>query len=244
MRNIKITLSYEGTNFFGWQTQPGKRTVQETTQEALAKLLGHEINLRASSRTDAGVHALGQVANFRTPNPLPIEKILSGTNAFLPEEIAIRQAEEVSVDFDANRDARRKLYRYSLYQSRIPDPFSRSHTYQVRQELNLEEMKAAATVLLGTHDFRCFETDWPNRESSVRTMNHVSLSRMGPWIWLDIEGDGFLYNMVRAIMGTLLEIGRGFWPRERMREIVDGQDRKLAGPTVPPHGLYLVRVTY
>jgi tRNA pseudouridine38-40 synthase len=245
MRNIKLTLSYDGTEFNGWQTQPGLRTVQETLEAAIAAVTGEErVRVIASGRTDAGVHALGQVVNFRTVCGLAPDVLLRAVNAHLPPEVVVREAADVPASFDANRDARRKLYRYVIHDGAVHDPFLRRYYCQSRCRLDADAMRRAAEPLCGQHDFRSFETEWPNRRSSVRTITHLTVSRFGDWIWLDVEADGFLYNMVRAIAGTLMNVGRGYWPESRVAEVLRAEDRTLAGPTAPAEGLFLVRVSY
>jgi tRNA pseudouridine38-40 synthase len=245
MRNIKITLSYDGTDYFGWQTQPGRPTVQETLEKAIAQLTGEErVVVNASGRTDSGVHAVGQVANFRSAMRIAAEKLVPAINAHLPADIVIASAEEVPESFDAGRDATAKLYRFVMHDGPVPSPFLRRYCCQSQQPLDAAAMARASVVLLGRHDFRCFETEWPNRLSSVRTITHLTVNRVGHYIWLDVEADGFLYNMVRAIAGTLMNVGRGFWPETQAGEILRAQDRTLAGPTAPAAGLFLMRVHY
>jgi tRNA pseudouridine38-40 synthase len=245
MRNIKLTLSYDGTDFNGWQTQPGYRTVQETVEAAIAKLTGElTIRVNASGRTDAGVHAVGQVANFYTTSHLSADTLLRAINAHLPEDVVVREAVDVPEAFDASHDAVRKLYRYVIHDGAVPNPFLRRYACQSRHKLNTDAMRCAAEPLKGRHDFHSFETNWPNRMSSVRTITHLALCRVGDWIWLDVEADGFLYNMVRAIAGTLINVGRGYWPVSQVAGILDAEDRAQAGPTAPAQGLFLMRVTY
>lgn len=245
MRNIKLTISYDGTDFSGWQTQPGYRTVQKTLEGAIAELTGEAcIRLNASGRTDAGVHAVGQVANFSTATHHSPDVILRAVNARLPADVILKEAVEVPREFDANRHAVRKLYRYVIHDGPAPDIFLRRFSCHSHHALDAAAMRRAAECLKGRHDFRCFETEWPNRASSVRTITHLGLSRMGEWLWLDVEADGFLYNMVRAIAGTLMNAGRGYWPESRVAEILEAGERKLAGPTAPAAGLFLMRVTY
>jgi tRNA pseudouridine38-40 synthase len=245
MRNIKLTLGYDGSEFSGWQTQPGFRTVQETLERAIAGLTGEtRIRVNASGRTDAGVHAVGQVVNFYTTSHYPPEVLVRGINAHLPADVVVRAAAEVAQAFDANRDARRKLYRYVIHDGPVPDPFLRRYQYQTRWRLDAAAMRSAAEALRGRHDFHSFETGWPNRMSSVRTVTHLAVSRVGDWIWLDVEADGFLYNMVRAIAGTLVNVGRGYWPESEVADILRAEDRRRAGPTAPAQGLFLMRVTY
>jgi tRNA pseudouridine38-40 synthase len=244
MRNFKFTLSYDGTEFNGWQTQPGFRTVQSELERAIAAVIGAPAHANASGRTDAGVHAVGQVVNFHADTRLNPETLQRAVNANLPDDVVVRQAEDVHQAFDANRDAVRKLYRYVIRDNPIPDPFLRRHAYWIRQQLDAQEMARAAQSLVGQHDFHSFESEWPNRASSVRTITHLSVNRAGESIWIDVEADGFLYNMVRAIAGTLINVGRGFWPESKVADILAAEDRKVAGPTAPACGLFLMRVTY
>jgi tRNA pseudouridine38-40 synthase len=245
MRNLRLTLSYDGTDFHGWQFQPGQRTVQEALEQAIAALTGEpHVRVNASGRTDAGVHAVGQVVNFYTTTTHTPDVVLRAVNARLPPDLVVTAAAEAPLDFDANRDARRKLYRYVIHDGPVPCPFLRKYCCHSKRCLDVSAMRQAAACLRGTHDFHSFETEWPNRASSVRTVTHLALSRAGDWIWLDVEADGFLYNMVRAIAGTLMNVGRGYWPAEHVQEILDATDRTLAGPTAPAQGLFLMRVTY
>jgi tRNA pseudouridine38-40 synthase len=245
MRNIKLTLSYDGTDFFGWQTQPSFRTVQETLEQAITKLTGEErVRVNASGRTDTGVHAVGQVANFFTTSHLAADVMVRAINAHLPNDVVVRNADDVPQAFDANHDAVRKLYRYVIHDGAVPSPFMRRYCCQSRHPLDAAAMARAALPLRGRHDFHSFETDWPNRMSSVRTVTHLAVNRAGAYIWIDVEADGFLYNMVRAIAGTLINIGRGYWPESEVEKILRAEDRTQAGPTAPAQGLFLMRVTY
>ena len=244
MRNLKLTLSYDGTDFHGWQTQPGYRTVQETLETAVGRLTGERVRLNASGRTDAGVHAVGQVANFYSETRHSCETLVRAINAHLPEDVVVRACEDVPQSFDANKDALRKLYRYVIHDGPVPDPFLRRYCCRSRHRLDAAAMARASRCLVGRHDFHSFETEWPNRMCSIRTITHLSVNRFGETIWIDVEADGFLYNMVRAIAGTLMNVGRGFWPESRVEEILKAEDRRDAGPTAPPQGLFLMRVTY
>lgn len=244
LRNIKLTVSYDGSDFNGWQTQPGFRTVQETLEHAIHTLTGEKVHANASGRTDAGVHAVEQVVNFFTASHLAPAILVRAINANLPADVVVRRAAEAPQAFDANHDAQRKLYRYVIHDGPTPDPFMRKYCFHTRRRLNVEAMRQAAEPLKGRHDFHSFETDWPNRMSSVRTITHLALNRCGDWIWLDVEADGFLYNMVRAIAGTLINVGRGHWPVSQVAQILMAEDRREAGPTAPAQGLFLMRVKY
>lgn len=244
MRNIKLTLSYDGTDFAGWQVQPGRRTVQEVLEKAISAVTQERIRCNVSGRTDAGVHALGQVVNFYTASGLAVDKLVRAINAHLPPDVVVRHAEEVPQAFDANRDARGKWYRYYLHIGEVRPLFLRRYVWHVLWKLDLSKMQQASQTLLGRHDFRSFETEWPNRMSSVRNIIYLEWRQQGALIWLDIAADGFLYNMVRAIVGTVVNVGRGYWPVERVAEILQAQDRRLAGPTAPPQGLFLMAVWY
>lgn len=245
MRNLKLTIRYDGTEFFGWQTQPGRRTVQETIEKAIGEITQQErVRLNCSGRTDSGVHAVGQVANTYLATKLSCEVLLKAINAKLPDDVSVRDVVEVPQSFCANKDAVRKLYRYVIQDGRLHDPFMRRYSWFVRQNLDVGAMSRASQCLLGRHDFRCFETEWPNRLTSVRTITGLRVNRFGEFLWIDVEADGFLYNMVRAITGTLVQVGRGFWPEHQVEEVLKAMDRRLAGPTAPPEGLFLMRVTY
>jgi len=264
MRNIRLTLAYDGSPFAGWQVQPDARTVQGELEAAIQRLTGEDVRVLSAGRTDAGVHALGQVASFQTNSTIPGEKWRPALQGQLPPEIVIRHSEDVPPDFHATFSATSKRYRYVVFNSLIDDPFLRRYTWRLNAPLDVDAMSNAAASLLGTHDFRCFETEWPNKATSVRTVMDVRLQRVAAWsVWsgapiadaeaasadlpylvFEIEADGFLYNMVRSIVGTLVNIGRGRWPIESMQQIIDAGDRSRAGETAPAQGLYLVCVKY
>lgn len=244
MRNLKLTLSYDGTDFNGWQTQPGYRTVQDTLEMALLKVTQERPFCNASGRTDGGVHALAQVVNFYTKSKLQPHVLVRALNFHLPADAKVSKVEEAVQLFDANKDAISKLYRYVILDARAPSPFMHRYAHHSKVRLDRDKMHRASRCLLGRHDFHSFETEWPNRLSSIRTIQHLSVNRVGDYIWIDIEADGFLYNMVRAIAGTLMNVGRGFWPEDCVESILHAEDRTKAGPTASPEGLYLVRVDY
>jgi tRNA pseudouridine38-40 synthase len=244
MRNIKLLLSYDGTDFFGWQRQPDRRTVQQVLEEAIGRLTGVESTVTASGRTDAGVHAVGQVVHFFTASRHPPETFVKALNAMLPHDVRVKAAWEMPQSFHATLDARVKLYRYVIDNGRIADPFQTRYAWHVFPPLDAPVMHRAAQAIKGRHDFHSFETNWPNRTSSVRTVTHVAVNRMVDFVWIDVEADGFLYNMVRSIAGTLVEVGKGKLPESKVAEIIAAEDRREAGPTAPPQGLFLVRVRY
>jgi tRNA pseudouridine38-40 synthase len=244
MRNIKLLLSYDGTDFFGWQRQPDRRTVQQVLEETIGRLTGVESNTTASGRTDAGVHAVGQVVHFYTASRHAPEVFVKALNAMLPADVRVRGAWEVPQAFHATLDAKAKLYRYVIDNGRVADPFQTRFSYHVYPRLDAAAMHRAAQALEGRHDFHSFETNWPNRTSSVRTVTHIAVNRVADFVWVDVEADGFLYNMVRSITGTLIEVGKGKWPESKVSEALAAEDRREAGPTAPPQGLFLVRVRY
>jgi tRNA pseudouridine38-40 synthase len=263
MRNIRLTIAYDGTNYVGWQVQPNGISIQTTVEKAIEKLTGEKVSLITAGRTDSGVHAFGQTASFRTSSSIPCKNIQSGLQNFLPDDIAIREAHDVDKHFHATYSAQWKRYRYIIHNSRVPDPFVRHFAYNFRSNLDVGAMHSSAQCLLGKHDFRSFESHFPNKATSVRTVMEVTVDRYagwpvwhqaeslkqttkqdGPFIWIDIVADGFLYNMVRAIVGTLVKVGRGTWSAQDVQRILECQDRSQAGDTAPPHGLYLVHVEY
>ncbi|MEZ5942248.1 MAG: tRNA pseudouridine(38-40) synthase TruA [Planctomycetaceae bacterium] len=266
-RNIRLTLSYDGTDFAGWQVQPNRRTVQGVVEHSIEKTSGESLRILAAGRTDSGVHALGQVANFRTESDIPPDRWKLALRAHLPDEVVVVESEEVDYDFHATFSAKTKRYRYVIYNHVVEFPFLKNYAWRISQELDVAAMHAAAQELIGKHDFRSFESHWPNKATSVRTVNHVSVRRVAEWpawspvatagervegestpeapfIVLEIEADGFLYNMVRTITGTLLNVGRGNWTGNDVRRILEAMNRKEAGGTAPAHGLYLVCVHY
>lgn len=264
MRNIRLTLAYDGTHYVGWQIQPNGVSVQSAVEAALREFSGCEASLIAAGRTDAGVHALGQVANFRTESPIPCRGFCAGLQMFLPDDILVRGAEEVDLAFHATHAAKRKRYRYVIDNARAAHPFLRHYAHEFHPPLDARAMHEAARVLVGTHDFCAFESHHPNTSSSVRTVFEATVGRFDGWspwsadaaearakssaagefVWIDVVADGFLYNMVRAIAGTLLRVGEHKWNAADVRRILDGKDRRHAGSTAPACGLYLVSVDY
>lgn len=249
MRTFKLLLSYDGTNYFGWQAQSGPRTVQETIEAAVTRVTGRSVRILSSGRTDAGVHALGQVAAFRVDTRLTPELLRRALNAVLPHDIAVLDISEARDDFHPIRHAVQKRYRYLIHDGPVREIFRRHYCWHYnRGRLNAEAMHRSAVPLIGTHDFSSFETAGARRKSSVRTIFDLSIERgrgdEQDWITIEVEADGFLYNMVRAIVGTLVEVGRGARPETWPAEVLRAANRQLAGPTAPPQGLFLVKVNY
>jgi len=244
MRNIKLTISYEGTQYAGWQFQKNALTIQEVIQAALKKITGAKTNLTASGRTDAGVHAEAQVANFRTRSGIPLDKLQMALNSALPGDIVITDAEEVPVRFNAQHDARSKLYRYTIYNGNFIDPFIRRYAAKVFYRLNIDSMKKAARFLEGRHDFKSFQTQDGEEKDSVRRIYHIKVEKSGKLVYIYMKVDGFLYNMARNIAGILIEAGRGKIRPSDVKEILSKKDRRHSGPTMPAKGLCLIEVNY
>jgi tRNA pseudouridine38-40 synthase len=244
VRKIKLVVQYDGTAYHGWAAQPGQATVQGTIEDAIEKLTACRVEVSGSSRTDAGVHALGQVAAFAIDCPVPTENFARALNSRLPEDIAILDAIEVSAEFDPARDAVRKMYRYSIYTGPVRPALQIRYCWHVERKLNAEAMASAGGRLVGKKDFKSFASAADTRESSVRTVYRCDVRADGDWVYIETEADGFLYNMVRNIVGTLVEIGRGRWPAEKIDEILEARDRRSAGQMAPPQGLCLVRIEY
>ena len=245
MKRMKATIAYDGTNFAGYQSQPNMRTVQSEIDKALVKLhKDSSVYSVASGRTDAGVHALGQVIHFDTPLDLA-DRWKMALNVLLPKDVRVVEVEEVAVDFHARYGATGKTYVYRWSYSEVQSPFERNFAVHLgRWNPNVERMQEGAQHLIGTHDFTSFCSAKTATTNKVRTIRKLSLERQGDHLVLEVEGDGFLYNMVRTIAGVLLAVGIGWAEPEDVKKIRDAKDRKMAGKTAPAHGLYLVEVTY
>jgi tRNA pseudouridine38-40 synthase len=247
-RCLKLTVAYDGTDFAGWQIQSGQRSVQQTLEQALAKITGQPVTAVGSGRTDSGVHALGQVVSFATESTLSPAVFQRALNAELPPDVVVVDATEAAPGFHARRLAVRKRYRYVLHDGSPHDPFRRRFAWHYRQPLDAAAMATAAAALVGTHDFASFQSTGSVRKSSVRTMYELAVARQpapdDAFIHIEAEADGFLYNMVRAIVGTLVEVGRGARPVDWPAEVLAARNRAAAGMTAPPHGLALLWVRY
>ncbi|MBS3976394.1 MAG: tRNA pseudouridine(38-40) synthase TruA [Syntrophomonadaceae bacterium] len=246
LRNIKLILAYDGTAYHGWQVQAEnqKPTVQDRVEKALAVLTRENIRVAGAGRTDAGVHALGQVATFLTGSPIPIERFPAAINSILPDDIVTTKAQEMPPDFHARFSARGKTYRYLIDNRQYPDPFWRNYALHHPYPLDVQAMAKAAGQFTGKFDWRGFCASGSGRKNFVRTIVESHISQEGSRIVFETTGDGFLYNMVRIMAGTLLLVGRGKIEPDGIRDIILSQERNKAGPTVPSHGLYLIKVIY
>lgn len=243
MHNIKLTLEYDGSRFFGFQRQKDRPTIQAALEKALSQLFNQPLKISAAAgRTDSGVHAKAQVVNFKTTSSLQLKKIQKGLNALLPQEIAVKKIEEVPLDFHARYDARWKCYEYLVFNSEIRSPLMNGRAFRFPYPLNWQVMKQAAGRLRGRHDFKAFQATGSSARDSIRTLRSLKISRKGKLIQFSVEGDGFLYHMVRNIVGTLLELGRG---RLSLRDFSSFlKKRRRFVHTAPPQGLTLASVKY
>jgi len=244
VRNIKLTIHYDGSSYHGWQGQPDRPTIQEEVTGAIARLTGKRVIVNGASRTDAGVSALGQVANIKIDTPIPTENFAKALTEILPDDIAVAEAAEVPDEFDAISSAKSKLYRYTIYTGPTPPVLQIRHCWHLPVKLDVGDMDKAANLLVGTKDFKSFASAADRRQSSVRTITDCHVKADGEWIYIDVEANGFLYNMVRNIVGTVVGVGRGRWKPEKMTEILEAKDRTAAGPIAPAAGLCLMRIDY
>ena len=253
-RNVLLTIEYDGSGFHGWQRQPKVRTVQGELERVLTHVCGVPVAINGTSRTDAGVHALGQRASFKGDYGIPADRLVLAANNLLAGgmnsqrgvgDVRIIAAEEVPDDFHARFSSRGKLYRYIIRNCTDVDIFQRNYCYQVRQPLDVEAMMDAAAYIEGTHDFKCFQAaGGQEKETTVRTIHSLNIRRESENVIIEVSGDGFLYNMVRIILGTLTEVGLGKKRPEDVRNIIESRDRQKAGHTAPAEGLYLVEIYY
>ncbi len=244
MRNIKLTIEYDGKDFNGWQKQPTKLNIQGTIEQAIKQITGEDVELNASGRTDAGVHALGQVANFKTNSQIPIEKFAIAINSKLKRSIVIKKAEEVDERFHSRLSCKKKTYRYIINNSPEGTAIYRNLETHIPQKLDLSQMKKAIKYFEGEHDFKAFKASGTSSKSSVRTIYKADIYQENEKIFIEITGNGFLYNMVRIIVGTLVEVGLGKIKPEKIINIIQQGKRENAGKTFPPNGLYLLKVMY
>ena len=244
MRNIKLTIEYDGKDFNGWQKQPNKLNIQGEIERAIENITGEKVDLIASGRTDAGVHAIGQVANFKTNSNIDINKVPIAINSQVKNAIRIQNAEEVEENFHSRFNCKRKTYRYVIDNSKYGTAIYRNLTYHMPIKLDVEKMKKAIKYFEGEHDFKAFKSSGTSSKSSVRTIYSANVLVEGNNIVIDLTGNGFLYNMVRIISGTLVDVGLGKIKPEEIPNIIESKDRSKAGKTLPPQGLILLKVDY
>lgn len=244
MRNIKLLIEYDGTNYGGWQRQKNAVTIQETLESSINNITKEQIKVTGCSRTDAGVHAKGFIANFYTNSRIPENKFKVAINSQLPKDIIILDSREVDVDFHARYNSKGKTYSYSILNRNDPMAIGRNYIYHYKLPLDLEAMNQGASILIGKHDFAAFRTAGSSVKTSIRTVTQLDVEKDNNFIKIYATADGFLYNMVRIIVGTLLEVGSGKIEPSKIKEILEAKDRSEAGVSVPPQGLCLEKVYY
>ena len=244
LQTFKLTVEYDGGNYFGFQKQKNHPTIQEELETACRKLFQKKVRVVGAGRTDSGVHAEGQVVHIRVRSKLPAAKIQGGLNHYLPKDISILNVGEAPASFHAQFSAKSKIYEYRILNSSVRSPLERNRSFQVRERLDVAKMKRAARMICGRHDFRAFEASGGRRRRSVRTIKTCKVEKKGKLILITVESGGFLYKMVRSIAGTLIAIGTGRLALADLKAILGHQNRGLVGPTVPPQGLVLKRVVY
>lgn len=243
-KRVKLIVAYDGSNYHGWQIQPNAETIEGVLNRHLSELLNEPIKVIGASRTDAGVHALGNVAVLDTTARMPAEKISYALNTRLPRDIRIQDSAQVPIDFHPRFQKTVKTYEYKILNRKFPDPTKRLYSYFCYHALDADRMKAAAAYLIGEHDFKAFCTMKPDIESTVRTIFDLEVKRENDMISLQVTGNGFLYNMVRIIAGTLIQVGDGTYEPQYVKEILLSKDRELAGATARPEGLTLIEIKY
>ncbi len=245
MRNIRLKITYEGTRYQGWQKQEtSDNTIQGKFETLLSRMCGEEITIQGSGRTDAGVHALGQIANFHTHSAMTTGEMLTYMNQYLPEDIAVTEIAEVPERFHSRLNAKGKRYSYRIWNSSIPNVFYRRFSHTISEQLDMEAMREAAFRLLGEHDFKSFTSTKRGKKSTVRRIDSITIEKNGDLITFTFEGNGFLYHMIRILVGTLLEVGLGERKAESIPEIICAKNREMAGALVPGKGLILEEVYY
>ncbi len=244
VKRIRLTVAYDGTNYHGWQLQNNGITIESELNRCLSELFGEEIKVIGASRTDSGVHALGNIAVFDTTARMPADKVSYALNQRLPEDIRIQRSEEVAPDWHPRHCDSRKTYEYRIYRGQFPMPVKRLYSYFTYYKLDVDSMRKAAAYLVGEHDFKSFCQVGAQVESTVRTIISAEVEEQGDDVVIRVCGNGFLYNMVRIIAGTLMEVGQGRRTPESMEEVILACDRQKAGPTAPAHGLMLIKYEF
>jgi tRNA pseudouridine38-40 synthase len=244
LRNLRLEIEYDGTRYFGWQVQDGKPTIQGEVERAIKEIAGAPATVIGSGRTDAGVHAVGQVANFRTACRIPDAKWPQALNAHLPADIRVVSAREVPLEFHAQFGAKRKTYVYTLLNREVASAIERDHCHHVRRSLDIAAMTEGAQHLVGTHDYRAFGSEMSEKEKTIRTIDRATVLGDRALVRILFRGSGFLYNQVRAMVGTLIDVGLGKHPPDHVKSVLEGKDRTKAGANVPAKGLCLISVEY
>jgi tRNA pseudouridine38-40 synthase len=244
MRNIKLTIEFDGTNYCGWQKQKNALSVQETIENSIEKLVNKKTKINSSGRTDSGVHAKNMVANFFTESKIPDNRFSDALNSVLPNDIIVKNSKEVKEDFHARFSAKGKCYKYIIYNSEFPTALERNRVCHIRNILDLDLLIKAANYFVGTHDFSAFTSSGTNVKNFTRTVYSFKITKVDKYIYFEIKGNGFLYNMVRIIVGTLVEVGNKKIDPKEIENIILSKDRKKAGKTIAPQGLYLEEVYY
>ena len=243
-KNYKLTIAYDGTRFFGWERQPDRETIQGKLESVLEKLCGAAVDVIGAGRTDAGVHARAMVASVRLDVKESCTEIRDYMNRYLPDAIAVREVKEAGERFHARYNALGKTYRYTCFVGEVKPVFDRRYVTMLDYRVDVEKMRQAAAILTGEHDFRSFCGNPRMKKSTVRLVDSITIEQNRDRIHFTFHGTGFLQNMVRILVGTLLEVGRGYWDVDYVQTILEAKDRKLAGPTAPPEGLCLMKVDY
>ncbi len=244
MKNIKLILEYDGTNYMGWQKQPKGETIQGTVENAISKITGEKVEVIGCSRTDSKVHAKGYVCNFKTSSNIPVEKFREALNHVLPEDISVIKSSQVHDDFHARYDSKGKMYCYTILNAEVRMPICRNFSYHYKKSLDIGKMKDAAKFFIGTHDFEAFRNIGSSVKTTTRTISKVDIVKNEHYIKVYIAADGFLYNMARIMIGTLIDAGNGKIKAEDIPKIILSRDRKKAGKTCSPQGLCLIEVYY
>ena len=243
-RVLRAVVAYDGTDFSGWQRQPGMRTVQGVLEDAIRELLGEEVFVRGAGRTDAGVHADGQVASFPLASRIPPHGLLRGLNSILPLDVALQEVADAAPDFNARFSARGKVYKYTVWNHRMRSPLHARSSWHVRRTLDMAAIREAAAALVGEHDFRAFRAADCERRTTRRIIRRLDVDRQGALLTIEVEATAFLKNMVRILVGTLVDVGRGLLQPATIARMLECGDRTVGGMTAPPQGLTLLRVNY
>lgn len=244
MTRILLRVAYDGTDFHGWQVQPNMRTVEGEINRALQEITGENIEVIGASRTDTGVHSKGNVAVFDTESTIPADRFMYAINTKLPEDVSVIESKEVAEDFHPRKCDSVKTYEYRIYESKINDPLKRRNSYRCQFDLDVDKMNQAARYLIGEHDFKSFCSVHTQAETTVRTVYDVKVYREDRDVVIQVKGAGFLYNMVRIIAGSLMEVGSGKYPETHIKEVLESTDRTVAGPTAEPQGLTMAGIVF